>query len=160
MSKAVFPSLLKVVKHLTVKLLETPSTVEEIKFLACNIDNFNFVGEHLTKAQGALMVPPAVVGNHWSKAMSPWRAPWLSERHFWVKVENSMSIIWLKITFVAQKVVIYNKSLFSLKSKNNLKSVNLGKFGFLQFVLMLRNSVRFSLVPEYNVESLMSIQFS
>ena len=65
-----FPNLLKVAEHLTIKLLENLSYIVRLHFLALNNMDFTFLGEHFKTAGGALVVPGAVVGNHWSKALT------------------------------------------------------------------------------------------
>ena len=41
--------------------------MKPIQFSAYNVENFNYLGEHLKTAQGVLVVPGAVVGNHWPR---------------------------------------------------------------------------------------------
>ena len=59
-----FPDILKIGGHLTIKVLKSLSYLVANLILKLNLENFKFLGERFKSDQGALVVPGAVVGNH------------------------------------------------------------------------------------------------
>ena len=60
-----FPNLLKLAKHPTIKLSENPLFLEKNFIFSINVVVLKFFREHFKTACGALVIPGAVVGNHW-----------------------------------------------------------------------------------------------